>query len=89
MSAISTARHKAFMQQLERWSIVYGQQPFLQEDLQRLGQIYDQYQLKLSAIRRLIRGYDLVQRRVKTALKQQQLKQTRQKIAVLDMTTGS
>lgn len=68
MTAISTREHEKLMEFLHTRAII-NDGDALQQDVLLLRQIHDDYQLRLAALRQLVRDYDAVQRRVRTAFR--------------------
>lgn len=70
MTAISTRAHEKFMELIHERAASEEMDPGFQADSKLLLQLYDRYHDHLSSLRRLVVQYEMVQRRLRTELRE-------------------
>lgn len=80
MTAISSAGHFQFLDGLKQkvHSLDKEQQERLKVEVEQLHTIYQQYQYQLSTLRQLLNDYEAAHRKIRVALRKQQIIQKRQ-----------
>lgn len=75
MTAISKIEHQKLKELLQKYEVAHSDNAFVREDCLHMEAIYTEYQEHLSALRYLITQYEVVQKRLRMAIKQEMRQQ--------------